>query len=161
MTETPIPPVGPLSTVVLTVMARSITTPTLLQPLPSSLALAWCVPSLHTQHLLSRFIAVPSHPGSDPPLSVPNGRRLIDLATLAQHRQRRTHTHLLSDYTHHFRQALENLSSYHGRAAKSQAVCFREGMIVFTLIEACKPRDLPLDERDGNKEKPMQLLYTG
>jgi hypothetical protein len=98
MTRTPSFPSSPLETDALTVSHRSVTESTLFRLLSSSLKLTWCLSPLHTQQLLNRFIATPSHSSSDPALTASTIQKLINLIGSSQLRQIRVPYHLLSDY---------------------------------------------------------------
>jgi hypothetical protein len=98
MTRTPIFSSSPLVTDVLTVSPRSVTEPTLFRLLSSSLELTRCLSPLYTQHLLNKFIAIPSHSGSDPALTASNIQKLIYLIRSSQLRQLHAPYHLLPEY---------------------------------------------------------------
>ena len=98
MTRTSLFSSNPLVTDALTVSSRSVTEPTLFRLLSSSLELRWCLSPLHTQHLLNRFIAIPSHSSSDAALTASNVQKLINPIRSSQLRQLRGPYPLLSDY---------------------------------------------------------------
>jgi hypothetical protein len=98
MTRTPIFSSSPLVTDVLTVSPWSVTKPTLFGLFSSSLEPTRCLSPLHTQSLLNRFIAIPSHSSSDPALTASNVQKLIYLIRSSQLRQLHAPYHLLPEY---------------------------------------------------------------
>jgi hypothetical protein len=133
--------------------------------LSSSLERTWCLSPLHTQHLLNRFIAIPSHFSSDLALAASNVQKLIKLRRSSQPRQLRVPYYLLPYYLFGSEKiltiSLPTMDEINDRGQFVSAKGDSKGMIVLSLIGECRLRDHPISEDDGNKERLMDGSDTG